>query len=108
MNLKLGFIFLFYWLIMAGFFLMAGSVFTEDIGFEYQGQINDSAISDDEQDYGGLFGTGVSLSRLVMFTLLGLGLPEDTPAWFSIPFFLWQTLITVLSIMFVIDAIWSG
>lgn len=108
MNLKLIFLLLFYWVIISAFFVTAGSVFTDENGYEFNNTLNATEISDDEQDTGGLFGSGISLGRLIMFVTIGIGLPEDTPLFFKIPFILWHSILTILAIFLFIDAIWSG
>lgn len=79
-----------------------------DEGFTTNIVLNDSALSSEEIDTGGLFGTGVSFSRFFLFIGLGVGLPADTPSWFSTIFTLWQTCLTIFVIAFIISSIWNG
>jgi hypothetical protein len=88
-------------------FLSSGSVLSEN-GFNNSIDVNSSDISEDELDSGGLFGTGISFSRFASFVGFGVGLPDDTPSWFTLLFAIWQSLITVFSIGFVISSIWDG
>lgn len=88
-------------------FLSSGSVLEEN-GFNNTIELNDSGLAEDETDLGGLFGTGISLSRFASFVAFGVGLPDDTPTWFVIIFAMWQTIITIFVIGFVISGIWDG
>lgn len=57
---------------------------------------------------GGLFDSGVSFGRFIGIVTFGVGLPEDTPTWFSLLFILWQTIVTIFFIGFIISSIWNG
>jgi hypothetical protein len=35
-------------------------------------------------------------------------LPASTPSWFAIMFAVWQTVVTIMSVGFVISSIWDG
>ena len=105
MNLKVLLAILIYYGVISLVFIFGASELT---GFSSNIYLNDSSLSNPEIDTGGLFNSGVSFGRFFIFVLFGLGLPETTPFWFSTIFFLWQTLVTVLSVGFIIDSIWSG
>jgi len=107
MNLKVLTILLFYYGIISLLFLMSGGIL-EDNNYTNTINLNDSDITAEEIDSGGFFSTGVSIVRFAGFVSFGIGLPEDTPSWFSIPFIIWQTLVTILTIAFVISSIWDG
>lgn len=85
-------------------------IFGSSIMYDYNvnASFNDTSLSDDEIDTGGLFGTGVSFGRFALFVTLGIGLPDDTPSWFSSIFIIWQSMVTILAVGFVISSIWNG
>jgi len=107
MDLKVLFMFLIYYSVISLFFVFATSSGTFG---DYNSTINlnSSDITDDEIDTGGLFGTGISFGRFTAMVGFGVGLPDDTPSWFSIIFIAWQSIITILFIGFVISSIWNG
>ncbi len=108
MNLKIGFMFLIYYSVVSLLFLVAGSPIATDPGYTSNIYLNDTALGSSEVDTGGLFGTGVSFGRFFIFITFGIGLPADTPGFMSIIFFLWQTAMTILAVMWVISSIWNG
>jgi len=81
---------------------------TELTGFSENISLNDSALSAGEIEQGGFFTVGVSVARFVGWVGFGIGLPEDTPTWFSTIFFAWQTMITIFTAGFIISSIWDG
>lgn len=105
MNLKILFLLLVYYSIISLFFLLGGSQYGD---YTSNIELNSSDISPDETDRGGLFGTGISFSRFAGMIGFGIGLPSDTPAWFSMIFIFWQTIVTILTLGFVISSIWNG
>jgi len=108
MNLKILLILLIYYSIIIGFFSFDNPIFNESTGYNITIDLNDSDISDDEIDTGGLFSTGIDLGRFIKFVGFGIGLPDDTPSGFKFVFALWQTMITVFTVGFVISSIWDG
>jgi len=107
MKIKILAILLFYYGIISLLFLMSGDLLTDN-NYTNTISLNDSDITADEIDAGGLFTTGVSVLRFVGFVGFGVGLPDDTPNWFSIPFAVWSTLVTIITIAFIISSIWDG
>lgn len=106
MNLKILFLILVYYGVLSLFLIFGGAV---TVGIEGNVSFqNDSRLQGSEIDTGGLFGSGVSFSRFFGLITLGIGLPDDTPSWFAVMFFLWQTIVTILSVGFVISSIWDG
>lgn len=96
-----------YYVILGAFFAF-GAEFYGDYSQNITTQLNASSLGSSEIDTGGLFSSGVSFTRFVFLLLLGIGLPSGTPAWFMVLFFLWQTMITIFSIGFIISSIWNG
>jgi hypothetical protein len=107
MNLKILTLLVLYWTIVGAFFYFGASYLTD---FESTGDINEMGGGNrtGEQVEGGLFSSGVNLGRFFALMTFGIGLPDDTPSWFSIIFMLWQTFITIFTIGFLVDSIWSG
>lgn len=105
MNLKILFLILIYYGVLSLVIIMGGSVFS---GYSSNIELNESALSSGEIDQGGLFGTGVSFSRFFTLITFGIGLPLDTPSWFLLMFGMWQTIVTIFSVGFIISSIWDG
>lgn len=76
--------------------------------FNISGDINASEVAGNEQDTGGLFGSGVSFGRFFMFVAFGVGAFPDAPQIISTLFIGIQSCLTVLSIGFAISSIWNG
>ena len=94
-----------YYAILSLVFLAGASVFTD---YSHNIELNSSELTDSEIDKGGLFGTGVSFGRFFAFVGFGIGLPSDTPAFFSVVFAFWQIMVLIFTVGFIIDSIWSG
>lgn len=107
MNLKVLFMLLIYYAVCILFFTSTGSPFS-GAGFNVTNTINSSGITASEIDTGGIFGTGISFFRYVALIGFGIGLPSDTPVWFSVFFAMWQSIFTIFSIGFIISSIWDG
>lgn len=105
MNLRILFIILLYYSIISLVFITGASIFS---GYSTPSILNSSELSSNEIDRGGLFGTGVSFGRFIGLVTVGIGLPDDTPSWFSMLFALWQTIFLIFTIGFVISSIWNG
>lgn len=105
MNLKILFLILLYYGIISLVFITGGA-FLSDSSTSLN--LNSTNMTADELDRGGLFGTGVSFGRFVGLITVGVGLPSDTPSWFSAMFVVWQTLFLIMTIGFVISSIWNG
>lgn len=95
-----------YYAVLSLVFSFGSDVFA-DGGITSNISLNDSDISSPEVDTGGLFTTGVSFVRFLGLLTLGIGL-GDVPSWFAVIFFLWQTMVTILSIGWFIASIWNG
>lgn len=95
-----------YYLAISVFVLSPGSPLKDQV--EVNVELNDSELSSDEVDTGGLFGTGVDFGRFFGFVTIGVGLPDDTPEWFAFMFSLWQIVWLVFSVGFVVSSIWDG
>ena len=108
MNLKILFLLMTYYGIFSIFFILGGSVRTSD-GFNTSINFNASNIEESEIDLRpSVWDSGISFSRFSKLVAFGVGLPSDTPFFFKTIFFLWQTILTVFTIGFIIDSIWSG
>lgn len=105
MNLKILFMILMYYVLLSAFFIFGSSNYSD---YDYNVNLNSTNLTSSEIDTGGLFGTGVSFGRFFGFVTIGIGLPDDTPSWFSIMFSLWQTIFLIFTIGFVISSIWDG
>ena len=106
MNLKVLFMLLIYYSLISIFFLTAGSEILQ--GYNTTIALNTSEMQSEELDTGGLFGTGISFSRFAGMVGFGIGLPDDTPDWFSAIFIIWQSMLLIFTVGFVISSIWNG
>ena len=107
MNLKVLFMILVYYSMISLFFIMSASFGIYD-DVDVNIDLNSTDITSDEYDRGGLFGTGISFGRFFGMVGFGVGLPDDTPAWFNLIFIFWQSIITILTLGFIISSIWNG
>lgn len=108
MNSKILFAFLVYYGLISLMFFGIGDLLTTS-GYSSNITLNNSGISDTEGlTSGGFMGQGLNLGRFVVFAFFGIGLPSDTPTWFVYAFAVWQTILTLLLISFIISSIWNG
>jgi hypothetical protein len=108
MNLKILALLITYWIFIGLFFFFGGSYL---VGYSNTGDISSMAnttYSASEQADAGLFTTGLSFGRFFGLMLFGIGLPADTPAWFSVLFMMWQSFITIFTAGFLISSLWNG
>lgn len=77
-------------------------------GYNTTISLNTSELQGEEIDTGGLFGSGISFGRFFAFVGFGVGLPDDTPDWFNIVFIMWQSIMLVFVVGFIISSIWNG
>lgn len=78
-------------------------------GYTQNISINSSGSSDVEDITDGSFmGAGLNLGRFIAFVSLGIGLPEGTPSWFVYTFAIWQSVLSILIVAFIINSIWGG
>ena len=106
MNLKILFMLLGYYSLLALVLGFGVNVFADD--FTSNIELNSTELSSDEIDRGGLFGSGVSFGRFFTLITFGIGLPSDTPTFFHVIFIAWQTLVTIFTVGFIISSIWNG
>jgi len=106
MNLKILMGILIYYIMISSVLLANPKDIFND--YEIKGSLDSTALSDNEVDRGGLFGTGVSFGRFISLSTIGFGMPDTLPSWFKLGFSAWQTIFLIFTIGFIIDAIWSG
>ena len=106
MNLKVLFMLLMYYSLISIFFLMADSDLIS--GYNTTVDLNTSELQSGEIEQGGLFTIGVSFSRFFSFVGFGVGLPADTPNWFNIIFIVWQSMMLIFTVGFIVSSIWNG
>lgn len=105
MNLKVLMGLLIYYAILSIFILFPGSPLG---AYNLNVDLNNSDLNSAELDQGGLFNTGVDFGRFTSLITIGVGLPSDTPSWFSWTFAIWQTIVLIFSVGFIISSIWNG
>jgi len=121
MNYRIAVAFVIYYLLMAGFYhfgspYLNGSTTTNPLGnpdtnisLNSSDYSNSSGYVPGQSDFfSGIWNFIKGIPKALGFIFFGLGLPSDTPAWFSYMFMLWQTGIFILAILFIIGAIWNG
>jgi len=110
LDLKIGFGLGMYYSIMFLLFFAIGAM-VEEAGIDESGNttatFNVSSF-DNETDRGGFFTIGVGFDRFFDWVSFAVFLPSDTPEWFTNFFTVWQTLINILTIMWVFASIWNG
>jgi hypothetical protein len=99
--------FLLYYGILSIVFYLGNSVFS-GTGYSTNIQLNSSELTSSEVDTGGVFSTGVNFGRFFGFLLFGVGLPDDTPSFFTYIFVIWQSCVFILALAFIISSIWNG
>lgn len=105
MNLKVLFLILLYYSALSAFILFPGSPLG---AYNVNVDLNQTELSEDEKDTGGLFSSGVDFGRFFSLVTIGVGVPGDVPTWFKFMFAIWQSLWLLFSIGFVISSIWDG
>ena len=108
MDLKILILILAYWTFFIALLSIAGSTILTDEGLTATADFNETALSINETDRGGLFGTGVSFGRFFGIAIFGIGLPSSYPSLLKLLFGLWQTMWTVFTIGFILSSIWNG
>lgn len=109
MNLKILFMIIVYYSIFSVIIVLGGAIFTDEAGYEQPLRLNQTGnLTSSEVASAGLFDTGVDFGRFFMLITLGIGLPSTFPTWFMLIFSFWQTIVTLLSVGFVISSIWNG
>ena len=73
-----------------------------DISDDLNTSYNESDVGTDVAD---VFG---GITKFFAFVGFGVGLPDDTPVFFSVPFAIFQSCITLLLIGFIVSSIWDG
>ena len=112
MDLRIGFGLGLYYLILAMVFVGINGFATAyglpDINATSNIDINTSEITSDEIDVGGFFTIGVSFDRFLNWSSFAVFLPDNTPEWFTVLFIVFQGLMNLLAIMWIIASIWNG
>lgn len=89
-----------YWILIGSLFTLGNTIFTEDAGYNYTDGFDGEDLDD--------IGPTTSPLKILGLVFFGIGLPDDTPTWFSVVFFALQTIIFILAVLVVIDALWIG
>jgi len=116
MNLSIAGLLILYWtLIIAVFGIGIGTDFGNpffDAGFNTTASVNASGFTAGEIDSGGFFsgvlGVFTAIARFIGLALFGIGLGSILPTWIGYLFNLLFTGITLFTIGFIIDSVWSG
>lgn len=115
MNLKIATGFILYWIIIALAFNFGGLLFGDatttaqtppDLGITNY-SANDTGTSSANYDLSA-WGAITQIAKTAGFMFFGIGLPSDTPGWFNIIFIFFQTGLTILAVLVVLDAIHTG
>jgi hypothetical protein len=69
--------------------------------------INDTGLSSANYDLS-LWGAIKQIGKTMGFMFFGIGLPSDTPGWFAVIFISFQSGISLLALLVVLDAIHTG
>ena len=118
MNLNVAFALIGYWTIIILLFTinddLSGNLFVNN-GYSTNAELNSSGFSSDEIDTGtgGIwsFFSGVASVFVAIGRFIGLVFFGITPALSGLPQYLlsaWQSALTLFTIGFIIDSLWSG
>jgi hypothetical protein len=106
MDLKILMVILLYYGILSSFLILGGSAIT---GVSGGANLTGSDLTSNETQYsGGVFGSGISFARFAGLITIGVGLPNESPAWFVTLFFMWQSIFLIFSVGWFISSIWNG
>lgn len=106
MDLKILMLIIIYYAMFSLMLTFGGSALS---GFSGGANLTGEALNATETEYtGGVFGSGISFGRFIGLITIGIGLPADTPSWFSIMFMLWQSCFLIFSIGWFVSSIWNG
>lgn len=111
MNLRILFLLLLYYGVLSLVFLLGAGTITGDginDSINFTGNLTQQGLADSELTEGGLFSSGVSFSRFTLLLGFGIGLPETTPTIMSACFIVWQSIILIFTVGFIISSIWNG
>lgn len=109
MKIIIGFGIILYYTCWTALFIFNPQLFSEDTGYTNTIDLNETALDPtSELDKGGFFTQGVSFTRFFGIILFGIGLPSTVPTGLIIAVFLWQTVMTILSLLWIFSAIWDG
>ena len=107
MNLKILLMLLIYWSTFIAIFAVGGDTILQD-QFSINADLNSTALGLEETStLGGIFGSGLSFGRWFGLASFGLGL-VGAPSWFQLIFAIWQTIVTIFTVGFIISSIWNG
>lgn len=82
------------------------------IDYDFVNDTNSSGFSASEIDSGGFFsgiiGVTTAVVRFIGFVFFGIGCcGSGTPTWFTILFIFWNTIVSMMFIVFIINAFWN-
>ena len=107
MNFKILFMILIYYGILGIFFILGSSYMTD---YTSTADMNATGFGDNESimEIESAWDLGSAFGRFFLFLGFGVGLPEDTPTWFSVIFIMWQTIMFMLVLGFLYQSIRGG
>lgn len=105
MNLKVLMLLLLYYIVISLTFILAGGFFN---GYSTNVNLNSTELQSQEIDSGGLFNTGVDFGRFIAFVGFGIIPADNVPFVLQLILSLWQSLLTIFTVGFVISGIWNG
>ena len=76
----------------------AGSFYIDDVSVSCY--VDDDYLSEEAE-----VDTSIGIGDFLLFAGFGIGLPDDTPSWFTYTFAVWQSIITILFMAFLYQAI---
>lgn len=78
-------------------------------GYTSETELDVSAFDNSSQmEIESVFDLGNAFGRFFIFLGFGVGLPEDTPTWFSTIVIVWQSLMFVVVLGFLYQSIRGG
>lgn len=70
--------------------------------------MSNATLSSGESVGGGLFAAAVDFVRFFGFVAFGVGLSPSVPFFAAFIFAVWESCVTIYTVGFIVDSIWSG
>ena len=106
MKLGILFIILIYYSFLSILFILGASDLTD---YTSDADLDVSEFDNSSQmEIESVYDLGNAFGRFFMFLGFGVGLPEDTPTWFSVMFISWQSLMFMFVLGFLYQSIRGG
>jgi len=110
-NIKLLITILIYWTVWSLVFVASGQLDTPVLDDTNNTIVIGNLTGDLEADETrgvGFWTSAISFGRFAVLVVFGVGLPSDTPVFFSMIFMALQTMVSIVTVGFFISSLWDG